>query len=78
VHRRPDRDNADARNARILSALPLTQREIGDVVTDRRKPLGEVAVPPFGSADCVWVEAVIDEADTHGGTLEEYVEGSLG
>ena len=50
---------------RALAALPLAQRQVGDLVTLGRQALGQVAVPALGPADGVGVEAVVDDAHPH-------------
>ena len=49
----------------VLAALPLAQRQVGDLVTLGCQALGEVAIPALGAPDRVGVEAVVDEADAH-------------
>jgi hypothetical protein len=53
----------------LLAPLPLAQRQIGDLVPLRRQPLGEVSIPALAAADRVRVEAVVDDADSHGGSI---------
>jgi hypothetical protein len=76
---RTHRDHLDTGDVRLAASLPLSERQVRDVMSGGRKSLGEVAIPPFGSADRVRAEAVIDKADTHGRgeAVEEYVERRL-
>ena len=53
----------------LLAAIPLAQRQVGDLVPLGRQALGEVAIPALGAADGVGEEAVIDDADTHSGSI---------
>ena len=48
-----------------LAALPLAQRQVGDLVALGRQALGEVAIPALGAPDGVGEEAVVDDADAH-------------
>jgi hypothetical protein len=48
-----------------LAALPLPERQVGDVVTGIGKAPGEAPIPALGATDGVRVEAVVDEANTH-------------
>ena len=61
------------------AAIPLAQRQVGDLVPVGRQPLGEVAVPALGAADGVGEQAVVDEADAHGGgrQTDRYVSGPI-
>ena len=53
-HPRPRRDDADARvELEALAALPLAQRQVGDLVPVGDEPLGEVAIPALGAPDRV-------------------------
>ena len=49
----------------LLAALPLAQRQVGDLVALGREALGEVAIPALGAADGVGEQAVVDDADAH-------------
>ena len=51
--------------AALAAAVPLAQREVGDLVPVGGEPLREVAVPALGAADGVREQAVVDEADPH-------------
>jgi hypothetical protein len=53
----------------LLAAVPLAQRQVGDLVAVGRQALGEVAIPALGAADGVGEQAVIDDADTHSGSI---------
>ena len=64
--RGPALDHAHARDLGALAAVPLAQRQVGDLVPVGGQPLGEVAVPALGAADGVGEQAVVDEADAHG------------
>ena len=46
-------------------ALPLAQRQVGDVVTGVAQAQGEAAIHTLGASDGVREEAVVDEADAH-------------
>ena len=72
---RPDRVDPDARNARVLAAWPLAERQVFDVVPVGREPFRQVPVPALGSADRVRVEAVVDETDAQG--LQDRFTGGL-
>ena len=63
LHARARRHHAHARYVGALAAVPLAQREVGDLVPVRGEPLAEVAVPALGAADGVREQAVVDEAD---------------
>ena len=63
--RGPTDAHVDARHAGVHAAVPLAQRQVGDLVPVGREPLAEVAVPALGAADGVGEEAVVDEADAH-------------
>ena len=54
-------------SSRALAALPLAQRQVGDLVAVGRQALGEVAIPALGAADGVGEQAVVDDADAHAG-----------
>ena len=64
-HARPDRVHVDPGDAGIRPAVPLPQRQIGDLVSVCGEPLGQAPVPPLGAADRVREQAVIDDADAH-------------
>ena len=66
LHPRPDRYNVDAGDVWLLAAWPLAHCQIRDVVAGGGQPLGKRSVPPLGAPDSVRVEAVVDDADTHG------------
>ena len=66
AHARADDHDLHAGDPRRVGAVPLAQRQVGDVVALGREALGEVAVPALGAADRVGEEAVVDEADPHG------------
>ena len=65
-HPRAGFDDPDAGNVGVGATIPLTQSEEGHVVARLGQPLGNVPVPALGSADRVRVQAVVDDADTHG------------
>ena len=48
-----------------LAALPLAQRQVGDLVALGGQALGEVAIPALAAADGVREQAVVDDADAH-------------
>ena len=52
-----------------LAALPLAQRQVGDLVALGREALGEVAIPALAAADRVREQAVVDDADAHSGSI---------
>ena len=64
--RGPATTTPDAGHAGVRAAIPLAQRQVGDLVPVRGQPLGQVAVPALGPADGVRKQAVVDEADPHG------------
>ena len=64
-HPRADGTDVDARDSGVLASLPLPQRQVDDLVPVGGEPLGQVAIPPLGTADGVWEQAVIDDADPH-------------
>ena len=45
------------------AAVPLAQRDVGDLVALGGQPQGEVAVPALRPADGVGEEAVVDKGD---------------
>ena len=63
LHPRPGAHHAHARHLAALAAIPLAQREVGDLVPLRGQALAEVAVPALGAADGVREQAVVDQAD---------------
>lgn len=65
LHPWPDGDDFHSRDARILSALPLTQRQVRHFVAVLGEPLRQVPVPAFGAPDGMRIEAVVDEANAH-------------
>jgi hypothetical protein len=64
---RPGGDHAHPVEVRIDPPLPLPQRHVGHVVALGRQAPSDVAVPALGAADRVRVEAVVEQADAHGG-----------
>ena len=60
---RADGDDPDAVDPGRQRAVPLTQRQVGDVVAASGEFLGEVAEPRLEAADGPREEAVVDEAD---------------
>src|ERR1700712_3129395 len=64
VHLRPYRDDLDSRDIGRV-ALPLLERQVGDLVTVRRQPLGQVSVPAFCAANGPRKETVVNQADAH-------------
>ncbi len=67
-HARAGGDDANARvEVEPLAAIPLAQRQIGHLVPLGHQSLGQVAIPALGAADRVREQAVVDQADAHGG-----------
>jgi hypothetical protein len=64
---RGDGDHAHPRQLRRSAVVPLAPREVRDPVALGGEPLAEIAVPPLGTAHGPRVEAVVDQADVHGG-----------
>src|SRR5205807_3028011 len=62
-----ERDAHALIDVRLLATIPLPQREVGDLMALRGQPLCEVAIPALGAADRVREQAVVDDADSHGG-----------
>src|SRR5262249_36816760 len=66
-HPGPHGDHVHPGDACILALGPLAEGEIVDLVTIGGEPLGQVPVPALGAADGVRIDAVVDDADPHGG-----------
>jgi hypothetical protein len=64
-HSRPDRGHPHTVHPYVDSSFPLAEREIGDVMAALDKPRRQIPVPALCSADCVWKETVVDDADPH-------------
>jgi hypothetical protein len=62
-----DRDHAHARDLRLGARFPLQPREVGDLVPLGDEPLGERPVPPLRAAHRPREQAVVGDADAHGG-----------
>src|SRR5215204_5871180 len=60
-----DRDHVYLRQSGPGLWVPLEQRQVRDRVPAPRDILREVAVPPLGAADGMWIQTVENEADTH-------------
>jgi hypothetical protein len=71
-HAGPDDPNLDTGHPRVLTPVPLTQGDVGHLVTGRGQPLGEGAVPALGTADGIGEQAVVDQADAHSGCRLSY------
>ncbi len=65
-HARTHRHDPHPVDLRPLAAIPLAQRQVGDLVPVACQALGEVAIPALGAADREGEQAVIDDADVHG------------
>src|SRR5438067_13563736 len=65
THTGGDRDHAHSREVGRIGSVPLTEREVSDVVAVRGQPKREVAIPTLGASDSVPVEAVVDDAACH-------------
>ena len=53
----------------LRAAIPLAQRDVGDLMPLAGQPLGEIAVPALSPSDGVGKQAVIDETYTHSGSI---------
>ena len=62
-----DGDDLYPGDLRLVARLPLQPREVGDVVPLGDEPLRERPVPPLGAAHRPREQAVVGDADAHGG-----------
>src|SRR5512133_1098249 len=65
AHPWPDGDHRDTLETGVLPPRPLSQRQVRDLMARVRKPFRERAVPALRAADAVWIQAVVDQANTH-------------
>jgi hypothetical protein len=71
-HAGPDDADFDPGHTRVLAPVPLAKGDVGDLVTGRGQPFGQVSVPPLGAADGIGEQAVVDQADAHSGCRLSY------